>query len=228
LPFFEKKIPFTNSKSYLSFIQLPYWRLPGFSTINRNDVVAFNYPQETTVPIDKRIKYLMRCAGIPGDSLKISNNELFINGKKTKIPLNPGFVQQSQEQSPDVFPQSNHFSWTSNNFGPIWVPGKGKTVKLSVSNYELYREVIENEGNYFDVKGNKIFINNLMTNNYTFKKNYYFMLDDNFVHAKDSRFWGFLPENHIIGKCNFVWFSFENDNKNKLKARWGRIFKKIT
>jgi signal peptidase I len=170
---------------------------------------------------------MMRCAAIPDDSVRITNHELFLNRKKVIMPPGTRITQQLPDRSPDVFPQSNHFPWTSDNYGPIWVPGKGKTIKLNLSNYELYREIIEDEGNYFNLKGNRFFINNVMTNHYTFRMNYYFMLDDNPDNAIDSRFWGFLPENHIIGKCIFIWFSFDEDDKNKLKIRWGRMFKKI-
>jgi signal peptidase I len=225
-PFFEKKIPFTRCKSYLSFLQLPSWRIPGFSTVKRNDVVAFNYPEETALPIDKRSKYMMRCAAIPGDTVKIIGHQLFINNREVKLPASVNYNSQ-QEPSPETFPQNNHFPWTMDHFGPLWVPGKGKTVKLTLLNYELYRDIIENEENYFELIGNRIYINSMRANEYTFKQNYYFMLDDSRDNAKDSRFWGFLPESHIIGKAMFVWFSLDEDDKNKLRARWGRFFKRV-
>jgi signal peptidase I len=111
-----------------------------------------------------------------------------------------------------IFPIGSLFyRWNNDCFGPITIPKKGATVHLNIENLDLYRRIIETyEKNEVRTEYNKIFINNIQCDSYTFKLNYYFVLDDNRDHAKDSRNWGFLPESHIIGTASFIWFSTES------------------
>lgn len=121
----------------------------------------------------------------------------------------------------------NH--WSKDNFGPVHIPAKGEELTLTMENLPLYRRLIEvYEENQFEVKGDKIFINGVETNKYTCKFNYYWMMGDNRHHSADSRVWGFVPENHVVGKAVFTWFSKEDPSyRNGSKIRWNRMFKLV-
>jgi signal peptidase I len=107
----------------------------------------------------------------------------------------------------------------------VVIPFKGQQVSLDFKTVELYKEIIElYEGNSLEVKNSKVYVNGRETKRYTIQQNYYFVMDDNRDNAKDSRYWGFLPQSYIIGKANRILFSF---NKNENKVRWNRIFKSL-
>lgn len=127
----------------------------------------------------------------------------------------------SNETRPDIFPQDTaHFKWTVDNFGPLTIPARGATVQLSMDNIALYRRIIAvYENNKLEVKNGEIYINDSKSNSYTFKQNYYWAMGDNRHNSEDSRFWGFVPEDHIVGKPLFIWFS-----KGENGIRWNRIF----
>jgi signal peptidase I len=121
-----------------------------------------------------------------------------------------------------IFPNDKkNFNWTLNNFGPLTLPKAGETVNLTLQNIALYERIINvYEDNDFEKKGGKIYINGEEAVTYTFKQNYYFMMGDNRHNSEDSRVWGFVPEDHIVGKPLFIWFS-RGDNG----VRWNRLFK---
>ncbi len=132
---------------------------------------------------------------------------------------------EAKENSTDIFPNDASYSWTQDNFGPLWIPAKGATVKLTTENLPLYRRIIEQyEGNDLEVADGEIFINGKKASTYTFAMDYYWMMGDNRHNSADSRFWGFVPEDHIVGKASFIAFSRDRENGG---VRWNRIFKKI-
>lgn len=127
-----------------------------------------------------------------------------------------------------IFPHSNNYPWTEDNFGPIWIPQKGETVELTLNNLPLYDRVIETyENNQLVVKDSTILINGEQVDSYTFKMDYYFMMGDNRHNSADSRFWGFVPEDHIVGKASFIWLSLDQDKRFPANIRWKRMFSRV-
>ena len=126
----------------------------------------------------------------------------------------------------EIFPHTEGNMWSVDNFGPVHIPAKGETLQLTLENLPIYKRVIEVfEGNSLEVKGGKIYINGEETTSYTPKMDYYWMMGDNRHNSADSRFWGFVPEDHIVGKASLVVFSIDKDHG---KPRWNRIFKKAS
>ncbi len=294
-PFAHNTLPNFYVRSYWDGLELPYFRLPGFSEIKRGDVIVFNYPCDTinNRPVDKRENYIKRCEGIAGDTVSMVDGQAYINGKAQRNPpdeeleytyktagsdVNPELLNElhittyeghqypamtkasadilkgyanikslmpvistkgvSDSLSP-VFPHVfpihvmltktlPDYKWNVDNFGPIIVPKKGWTVKLDSMTFPLYERCIEvYENNKLKVVNGNIFINGQKTNTYTFKMNYYWMTGDNLHDSEDSRFWGFVPEDHIGGKALFIWMSWDSDAGLFHKIRWERILKGI-
>ena len=149
---------------------------------------------------------------------KIRNKNVFdsiIRKINNKISYNESF-----------FPNNLKFNWNEDNFGPILIPKAGETIKIDNENYPLYKKIIKDyESNSIRKGKNNYIINGIETTSYTFKQDYYWMMGDNRHSSEDSRFWGFVPENHILGKPVFIWFSVDNFNKGILnwKIRWDRV-----
>lgn len=128
----------------------------------------------------------------------------------------------------NIFPQSSIYSWNNDNLGPIYIPEEGKSVKLTPETLPLYKKIIRDyEGNAVAVKGNQVFVNDEAVDSYTFKMDYYWMMGDNRDHSEDSRTWGYVPANHIVGKPVFIWMSLDNfpdGIRFNEKIRWDRVF----
>ena len=126
----------------------------------------------------------------------------------------------------DIYPLNGNKHWTRDNYGPIWIPKKGETLKLTLDNLPVYERPIRTyEGNELEVRDGKIFINGKQTNEYTFKMDYYWMQGDNRHNSADSRYWGFVPEDHIVGKPIFIWWSSDPDRRGMNGIRWSRLFR---
>ncbi len=127
-----------------------------------------------------------------------------------------------------IFPFDQRVGWNIDNFGPLWIPKKGATIKIDSSNISYYRKAIgEYEGNRLEERDGRIYINGKESNEYTFKMDYYFMMGDNRHNSADSRFWGFVPEDHIVGKAVFIWMSWDTNASFLNKIRWNRLFRPI-
>ena len=347
-PMVHDTLPILGVKSYLNKPQLPYFRIPGFTKVDRNDIVVFSWPADTVrqffkkekgviKPIDKKSNYVKRCVGIPGDSLAVIDGYVYINGKQLQlsdrakpqydyalysskgvsstllekvgatgwsrkyiinslnqqqlngiqkyvkgyrqrndgklevytneggipvsvarknaislaeetgleriVPLTDEMVAQLKNEASldsivrivekkgvpggNIFPQSPDYPWNYDQMGPIYIPQKGATVPLNLKVLPLYKKIIrEYEGNTISVSGNQIKINGQVADSYTFKQDYYWMMGDNRDHSEDSRAWGYVPENHIVGTPIFIWLSVDNFNDGifSWKPRWDRIF----
>ncbi|MFB6258165.1 MAG: signal peptidase I [Flavobacteriales bacterium] len=327
-PFAQHTLPLTkNTPSYLEWYTLPYLRLPGLDTVQRNDVVVFNFPAGDTVaskqqstsyyqlvrrfgrravhnnerrfgeilsrPVDKRDNYIKRCVGIPGDTIRIEEDRLHINGEPAERPENAqwkfkvdvkkrikkeylmerfgisrnairydaGMKQYTIAMTLDakkalanselvrnikkkgetpvarrfikVFPHDPDRPWSMQNFGPLWIPEKGATVQLTLDNLPFYERIIDKyEGHDLNVKNGTIYIDGQQADSYTFEMDYYWMMGDNRHSSLDSRAWGFVPENHVVGEALFVWFSVASPAPGESswffqRIRWGRIFSGI-
>ncbi len=327
-----------HMRSYLTWIKLPYYRLPGFQEIKRNDMVVFNFPEGDTVivdnqnrsyyqvmredaymlhsrlggqktmqecreivrqnyinkekltvrPVDKKENYIKRCVGMPGDVLKIQDAVLYINEKPAMKPeemqfrymlmsdallnkktmkkqwdINPEDMmydsngdmyyivtspvkaeklktetgiknismliaqeQDAKDPTNSVFPNNNNYPWTQDNFGPILIPKAGLSIPINMESFPIYQRIIEvYEDNKVQIDGSKILINGKECSEYTFKMNYYWLMGDNRHNSLDSRFWGFVPEDHVVGKAVFIWMSLDPDlGWSEGKIRWKRFF----
>ncbi|MDP4717987.1 MAG: signal peptidase I [Flavobacteriales bacterium] len=210
------------------------------SAIENKVGMMWNYIVSVSSP--SAISKLQRDFGKLNSELQIANQE----GTELLVPLTtdeanrmrgmtgdfPSVVQfqdTTSDNSLSIYPNSADYpfnSWTSDRFGPLTIPAEGMTIEMSHDAFVRYGRVIgAYEGNTIQEKDGKIFINGQEAATYTFKQNYYFMMGDNRHHSADSRFWGFVPEDHIVGKAVFTWFSKENmDYHGSNKIRWDRIF----
>jgi signal peptidase I len=126
----------------------------------------------------------------------------------------------------EVYPRNANTGWTRDNYGPVWIPAKGKSIQLNMKNIAVYERPIRvYEGNDLKVENGKIFINGKEAKEYTFKLDYYWMMGDNRHNSADSRYWGFVPEDHIVGKPIFIWWSSDPDRGGISGIRWNRLFR---
>jgi len=181
----------------------------GCDVFSRNDVIIFNHPDESGVQLVKR------CVGLPGDTVTVCDGIVYINCEAITTPAT---VKMSATDYPVEFPLRS-LEWTINNYGPVVVPAKGLSVLLDSANINLYRHLIRIE-NIFRMERDP----EVSVEHYTFKTDCYFVLGDHRNNSIDSRYWGFVPEEAIIGKAVLVYFS--RDANQKL-IRWNRIGKII-
>ena len=200
-------------------------------------------------PVDKRENYIKRCVGLPGDVIEVINQVLIVNAKPAKMfkgmqrsgmPLEKGsyhWYADSVQFAPDylnssyfpIFPNDPQYDWTEDNFGPLQIPKAGDIVTLDHKTLPIYRRIITAyEGHTLEEKADGIYIDGKKTETYTVKQNYYWMMGDNRNNSADSRFWGFVPEDHIVGHASFIWLSIDQ-SKGMFGGgmRWNRMFSGI-
>ena len=317
IPFYHNKLP-SGKKSYTDKIKMPHRRLWGFSSVKRNDIIVFNFPEGDTMvvqypgqnyyslvrqygrdyiqsefdiithPVDKRENYIKRCIGLPGDTVQILDGEIIVNGMirpklpkqkfkyyvtttgtplsdtmldslkilKSAVTYNPvnslhvlylaeenlallksfptvRSIKQFSEpmlsfQNQEIFPHSTNFRWTGDKFGPLKVPARGDTVEINTLNIPIYQRIINvYEQNELQEMDGEIYINGKASETYVVKMDYYFVMGDNHHNSADSRYWGFVPEDHLLGKAVTVWFSIKPDKSVIDGLRKERIFSSI-
>ncbi|WP_251965183.1 signal peptidase I [Salinibacter ruber] len=273
-------IPLTSI--HLPGVTFPYHRLPGFSKVQRGDPIVFNYPPDDE-PIDRKVHYVKRVIGMPGDTLSVRDKLVHIDGDP--LPLGRGMQQywtvtksdaryqiprrRMEEMgisevrrtnraetvrvlaTPEGAKQMRQRSWvrsiepyilnsdeyndlmypsgrgyTPDNYGPVHIPAKGTTVKLTDRNWALYRPVIVRyEGHDARQMTDSTFaIDGARTSTYTFQQDYFFAMGDNRDNSQDSRFWGFVPMDHVVGKAVLTYFSWDHE---AWLPRFGRILRPI-
>ena len=206
----------------------PY--LVGSSRNSQNDFIAMT--KHTGIPIT-----LIRSLGLRASEVLGTAKELNLTTDEARYLEQQAWidslVQRNQTvKTPNVsfFPNKIPYDWNQDNYGPIVIPKAGTTVALSLKNIALYKKIINDyESNSLSAQGDDILINGKKTEQYTFKQNYYWMMGDNRHRSEDSRFWGFVPEDHVVGKPVFIWFSIEgiNDGIRNWKVRWDRVFSTV-
>jgi len=158
--------------------------------------------------------------------LTIANAETI--SKFTNVSEVSPVLARDREYAPHIFPHNQAFRWNEDNYGPLWLPARGSTVKLDTSNLCKYERIIDvYENNDLRVEGSTIYINGSPATSYTFKMGYYWMMGDNRHNSADSRYWGYVPEDHIVGKPKFIWLSLDKEAKGLKKIRWNRMFMKV-
>ncbi len=230
-------------------------------------------------PVDKRENYIKRCVALPGDTLRVVNGEVWIDGvRREPVPerqfsyvvqtsapfsqyaianlgvteysgngssyymmltdenarrveaMNNGVSIRRYSAGPnsDVYPQPAVPLWSQDNYGPVWIPARGAQIELTEWNAALYGRIIEAyEGHRLERDGDRFLIDGEPADTYTFAMDYYWMMGDNRHNSADSRFWGFVPEDHIVGKASFVWLSLDPDRRFPANIRWNRMFRKV-
>jgi len=303
VPLTHQKIWFTEIPSYVEWIKLPQYRLPGISKVKREDVVVFNVPpaflnEGIEYPVDLKTNYIKRCVALPGDIMEIKNRQVFTNGTASPTPpemqynytiiskdrisdrnfekfeigsedisnieflsnntvkytvglteerfktiknANLSYINSielsEREAVGSTFPYYNNpnagsnrtLKWSGDDFGPLWIPKEGATITINDSTLLLYGQTIvrydHNEN--AKIENGKLLIDGKEVQQYTFNQNYYFMMGDNRHNSLDSRYWGFVPEDHIVGKAFFIWLSLDRDASFLNKIRWNRFFNLI-
>lgn len=202
-------IPFTN-------IELPYFRLPALREPERNEIIVFKFPGDQNQLKDDAVEFwVKRCLAIPGDTIEIKNKVVFVNGKRAPIPANIQYkllpLKKVGLKNNRIFPPSTN--WNEDNYGPLIIPQKGDKIILTKENIDDWECVINREfGNeVVEIINGNIKIDGKTTTEYIFKKNYYFMIGDNRDDSYDSRFWGFVPRENIVGTPLIIFWSWNSN-----------------
>ncbi len=200
------------------------------------DNVQYAYHVETTRPISKETRHELGISEEDAcDPNETSTSYTLPLTRKAyeALKANTGLVKSIalavQPAGDWIYPLNMHKDWTADNYGPVWIPKKGESIRLTYENYPVYERPIRiYEGNRLEIKDGKIHINGVQTDTYTFKMDYYWMMGDNRHNSADSRYWGFVPEDHIVGKPIVVWLSLDKDRGwFDGKIRWNRLFKLV-
>lgn len=213
--------------------QTEIYRVPGFKHIKRNDILVFNFPHPNSWDkIEMHILkyYIKRCVGLPGDTLSIRNGFFQVEGLQTPLgnidsQKRIAETNDFQEGIYNSFPFDSIIGWNIKDFGPLYIPGKGDSISLDRTNFRLYKKPIEwEQQGKLEYKDSVVFLNGNPIAGYRFRKNYYFMAGDNGMNSQDSRYWGLLPEEYIVGKAWIIWKSVDPYTD---KFRWERFLKVI-
>ena len=213
--------------------QTEIYRIPGIKKIQRNDILVFNFPHPNSWnKIEMHILkyYIKRCVGLPSDTLSIQNGFFHVKGIETSLgnmesQNKIATTEQFEDGIFHSFPFDSIISWNIKDFGPLYIPGKGDSITLNQTNCRLYRKLIEwEQQGSLQYKDSMTFLNGKPIYGYRFQENYYFMAGDKGLNSQDSRYWGLLPEEYIVGKAWIIWKSVDPYTD---KFRWDRFLKII-
>lgn len=211
-------------------VSIPIFTLPDYTYPAVNDVIVFRYPGDRDAIIEHEdVNYIKRVAGIPGSVVEIIEKKVYVNGQPVDQPEGVIFKQGvAESKSERIFPAGK--GWSDRNYGPLQIPRKGDVIRLTPFNYQEWRVFINRElgTESVSLEGGRIYIDGKETSEYTVQKNYYFVLGDNRNDSMDSRYWGFVPEENIIGRAFMVYWSLDINALTWLKAvRTDRILKLV-
>lgn len=202
-----RNIPFTD-------IRLPYFKLPGFSDPEKGDIIVFDFPGDRDELESKEVvNYIKRCVGTPGDTILITDKKLYVNGELFPNPPNVQFDNVKRPQNfvnPRMFPKGAN--WNEDWYGPIRVPKAGDKIKIDSSNYEGWKMFVMKEGHKINLTADKkVMVDDaeLPDGEYTVQRDYLFMMGDNRNNSLDSRFWGFMPVENVVGKAFMIYWSWD-------------------
>ncbi len=218
-------VPFTD-------IRIPIIQLPAIRNPQRGDIVVFDWPgNRDEVRPSKPWNYVKRCVGLPGDTISIVNRMLYVNGRLLPYPegvkFEPFPLLPKGYSNPDIFPEG--YGFNEDNYGPVVVPERGQIVTLDRRDFLKWKIFIEREGHSCSLEGNSVLVDKKPTTSYEVEHNYYFMMGDNRENSLDSRFWGFVPRQSILGKAMIVYWSWNPkipfyDFPDKIASvKWNRI-----
>ncbi len=223
-------IPFTS-------IYIPSADLFSISKPERGDVIIFKFPYGSELPDDNSVNLVKRIIGLPGDTIQIIKQEVYVNGVKTEFPvtakLNRDDKMAAGISEKGIFPADTN--WNKDNYGPIVIPKEGDLIDLNPENAAMWKPLIDRElgMNTLSVEGTVITLDRKPVHGYTLTKDYYFVLGDNRENSMDSRYWGFVPKDMIIGRAFIIYWSWDPYIPNRKfynivePIRFGRLFKKI-
>lgn len=197
-------------------VRLPFFEIALNDGPEKGDIVVFEFPgYRDEMEFAELQSWVKRCVGTPGDTIMIRDRILFVNGKEFPIPnrINYEFLtsRSQQDADPGIFPK--YSGWNEDNYGPIAVPKKGEVIKLDKNNFYTYEMLINRELGKLtaQLRDDKVFIDGKQVDSYTIKQNYYFMMGDNRNNSADSRYWGFVGRDKILGTPFLVFWSWDSN-----------------
>jgi signal peptidase I len=220
-----RRLPLTSTS-------LSSFTLPLFRNVHRGDVIVFEFPgnRNEVIPSEP-VNYIKRCIGIPGDTIEIRSGKVFVNSLETSFPLHGRRTNHANDntlqRNIEMFPDNSTFSDV--NYGPVVVPKRGDAIKIDPSSLSLWHIFIEREGHTIQFNADTVLIDRAPESIYHVQKDYYFVLGDNRDNSMDSRYWGFVPADHLVGEALFIYWSWDSEvpvysiSEKYSTIRWDRI-----
>lgn len=226
-----RNIPFTD-------VRLPYFQLPGFKDPKVGDIIVFDFPGNRDELVSPEVlNYIKRCVALPGDTILIVNRTLYNNSQVLPNPPESKFLGSPRSDNianPRIFPEGS--GWNEDNYGPLVIPKIGNKIKIDSSNFQAWEMFVKREGHTISMRlDNKIFVDEkeLVNGEYTVERDYLFMMGDNRNNSLDSRFWGFMPMENVVGEAFMLYWSWDANIPFSQffdligSIRWNRVGKLI-
>jgi signal peptidase I len=212
-------------------VSFPWFRLPAIRDVKRGDVIVFVFPGNRDEMKPEQFQfYLKRCIGTPGDTIEIKNRVIYVNNQMVPLPRNVKYVMDFNSPAEDrlrIFPKNS--GWTKDNYGPLVVPKQGMLIPLNAQNFSGWEIFINREGHQAKLINGSVIIDGKAADSYKVEHDYFFGMGDNRNNSLDSRYWGFIPKENIVGTPIIVYWSWDTeiplyDIFGRLASiRWGRI-----